>query len=213
MSSKIEGAFEKTTKFSIKIWLKRILIRQLKRTINQCKISYVRKNTFFFCKNVLIYTINNIAMVSEIIISKFSCILKMMTSNTFPKPQPDSASYGAENLDSLPSPTCHISCGACHMSGVTCNLYFIFIFFVQHGLVSGWRVCYQRGLPRLVNRPGVASAVLQTPLWLINWLTKESNKKKSSFFWTLSKSGLDPPPHFGHPWGNFCIGPFWTPVR
>ena len=26
-----------------------------------------------------------------------------------------------------------------------------------------WRVCYQRGLPRLVNRPGVAGAVLQTP--------------------------------------------------
>ena len=41
------------------------------------------------------------------------------------------------------------------------------------------------------------------------------SKKKASFFWTLSKSGLDPPPHFGHckvtfvsahfgqPWGNF----------
>ena len=32
-------------------------------------------------------------MVLEIIISKFSCILKMMTSNTFSEPQPDSASY------------------------------------------------------------------------------------------------------------------------
>ena len=32
-------------------------------------------------------------MVLEIIISKFSCILKMMSRNTFPAPQPDSASY------------------------------------------------------------------------------------------------------------------------
>ena len=47
ISSKIERAFEKTTKFSIKIRLKRTLIRQLKRTINQCKISYMRQNTFF----------------------------------------------------------------------------------------------------------------------------------------------------------------------
>ena len=35
MSSKIEPAFEKTTKFSMKIRLKRTIIRQLKRTINQ----------------------------------------------------------------------------------------------------------------------------------------------------------------------------------
>ena len=52
----------------------------------------MRKNTFF-CKHVLIYTINNISMVLEIIIIKFSCILKMMSRNTFPEPQPDSASY------------------------------------------------------------------------------------------------------------------------
>ena len=36
---------------------------------------------------------NNICMVLEIIIIKFSCILKMMSKNTFPEPQPDSASY------------------------------------------------------------------------------------------------------------------------
>ena len=36
-------------------------------------------------------------MVLEINISKFSCILKMMTSNTFPEPQPDSASYLPED--------------------------------------------------------------------------------------------------------------------
>ena len=50
------------------------------------------KNTFF-CKNVLLYTINNNSRVLEIIISKLSCILKMMFRNTFPEPQPDSASY------------------------------------------------------------------------------------------------------------------------
>ena len=37
---------------------------------------------------------NNISMVLEIIIIKFSCILKLMSRNTFPEPQPDSASYG-----------------------------------------------------------------------------------------------------------------------
>ena len=35
-------------------------------------------------------------MVLEIIIIKFSCILKMMSRNTFPEPQPDSASYHCE---------------------------------------------------------------------------------------------------------------------
>ena len=52
----------------------------------------MRQNTFF-SKNVLLYTINNISMVFKIIISYFSCILKMMYNNTFPEPQPDSASY------------------------------------------------------------------------------------------------------------------------
>ena len=32
-------------------------------------------------------------MVLEIIIIKLSCILKMMSRNTFPEPQPDSALY------------------------------------------------------------------------------------------------------------------------
>ena len=38
--------------------------------------------------------------VLEIIISKFSCILKMTSKNTFPQPQPDSAS-----LHTSPGPT------------------------------------------------------------------------------------------------------------
>ena len=93
MNFKIERAFDKTTKFSIKIRVKMRLIRQLKMTINQCKISCRRKNIFIFCKNVFLYTIINRYMVLQIIISKFSCILKMMSRNTFPEPQPDSASY------------------------------------------------------------------------------------------------------------------------
>ena len=39
---------------------------------------------------------------------------------------------------------CHVSGVTCHMSGVTCH------FFLQSGEASRLRVCYQRGLPRLV---------------------------------------------------------------
>ena len=41
----------------------------------------------------MLYTLNNISIVLEIIVSKYSCILKRMSRNTFPEPQPDSASY------------------------------------------------------------------------------------------------------------------------
>ena len=90
MRSKIELAFEKSTKFPIKIRLKRTIIRQQKMTINQCKKNFMRNS---FCKNVLLCTINTISMVLEMIIIKFSCILKTMFRNTIPEPQPDSASY------------------------------------------------------------------------------------------------------------------------
>ena len=48
--------------------------------------------------------------------------------------------------------TCHVSRVTCHMLHVTCNIFFIFIFifFLQSGEAYRWRVCYQRGLPRLV---------------------------------------------------------------
>ena len=55
--------------------------------------------------------------------------------------------------------TCHVSHVKCHQSHVTCHvshvrlllLYiYIFIFFGQSGEASQGRVCYQRGLPRLV---------------------------------------------------------------
>ena len=69
--------------------------------------------------------------------------------------------------------TCHVSHVTCHMSHVTCHLshvkIFVLTFFIiiitrniyilffnplkknlQSGGASRWRVCYQRGLPRLV---------------------------------------------------------------
>ena len=61
--------------------------------------------------------------------------------------------------------TCHVSHVTCHMSRVTCHVShvkntFFYNFFKkknyttknigQSGGASRWRVCYQRGLPRLV---------------------------------------------------------------
>ena len=49
----------------------------------------------------------------------------------------------------------------CHVSHVP---YFNFLIFLQSDEASRRRVCYQRGLLRLVfNRPGLAGAVLQSP--------------------------------------------------
>ena len=44
--------------------------------------------------------------------------------------------------------TCNVSRVTCHVSNVTCH--FFFFFFGQSGEAYRWRVCYQRGLPRLV---------------------------------------------------------------
>ena len=43
----------------------------------------------------------------------------------------------------------HMSRVTCHVSRVTCHIFFSF-FFRQSGEAYRWRVCYQRGLPRLV---------------------------------------------------------------
>ena len=62
-----------------------------------------------------------------------------------------------------PHVKCHVSCVRCHMSGVTCHVsgvkcnYYIYIFF--------WKVVecvLSMGPPHVVNRPGVAGAVLYT---------------------------------------------------
>ena len=49
--------------------------------------------------------------------------------------------------------TCHVSRVMYHMSHVMCQISHDFnfnFFFGQSGETSRWRVCYQRGLPRLV---------------------------------------------------------------
>ena len=51
---------------------------------------------------------------------------------------------------------CHVSHVTCHVSRVTCHvshviyLFIFYLFFGQSGEAYRWRVCYQRGLPRLV---------------------------------------------------------------
>ena len=48
----------------------------------------------------------------------------------------------------------------CHLSRVTCHMSLLFSFFFgQSGGAYRWRVCYQRGLPRLVfGQRGEASS-------------------------------------------------------
>ena len=52
--------------------------------------------------------------------------------------------------------TCHVSHVTCHLSNVTCQIFFL---VGQSGEASQGRVCYQRGLPRLVyigaSKPGL----------------------------------------------------------
>ena len=46
--------------------------------------------------------------------------------------------------------TCHVSHVTCHMSHVKKNIYIYFFLNGKSGEASRSRVCYQRGLPRLV---------------------------------------------------------------
>ena len=46
--------------------------------------------------------------------------------------------------------SCQVSGVRCQVSGVTCHFFLFLYFFWQIGGASRWRVCYQRGLPRLV---------------------------------------------------------------
>ena len=45
---------------------------------------------------------------------------------------------------------CHVSGVTCQVSGVMCQVSHVSFFLGQSGEASRWRVCYQRGLPRLV---------------------------------------------------------------
>ena len=59
-----------------------------------------------------------------------------------------------------PPQTCHVSCVMCQVSRVTCHVshvtchmsHILFFFFGQSGEAYRWRVCFQRGLPRLVEQ-------------------------------------------------------------
>ena len=61
--------------------------------------------------------------------------------------------------------TCHVSHVTCHMSHFFFFLFFFFFFFGQSGEAYWWRVCYQRGLPRL--------NVVKTPLYKGNVITQK----------------------------------------
>ena len=87
-SSKIERAFEKTNKIYHQNRAKRDIYAATVRTINQCQSLH-----HIYCKNALLCIVNNLSVVLEIIIRKFSYCLKMMFRNTFPEHQPHSASY------------------------------------------------------------------------------------------------------------------------
>ena len=53
--------------------------------------------------------------------------------------------------------TCQVSGVRCHMSGL---FSFLFFFFGQSGGACLWRVCYQRGLPRLIFLLIVSSFII-----------------------------------------------------
>ena len=63
---------------------------------------------------------------------------------------------------------CHVSRVTCHVSRVTCRMFFFIYFlffyptkFFKSGGAHRWRVCYQRGLPRLVSQ----ASLLPLPLY------------------------------------------------
>ena len=80
LSSKIKRAFEKITRKMTLIW-------QLIGPWINVKFLIWKKH-IFFCKNELLFSINNLSLVLEIIISWFSYSYKIMSRNTFPKLTP-----------------------------------------------------------------------------------------------------------------------------
>ena len=63
MDSIIERAFEKTSNIFYQNMAKKDIYQATIRTINQCKISYMRKKTHFCCKNILLCIIMNLPVV------------------------------------------------------------------------------------------------------------------------------------------------------
>ena len=77
--------------------------------------------------------------------------------------------------------TCHVSRVMCHVSPVTCKKFLLFSYIKkerlppekigQSGGASRWRVCYQRGLPRLVLK-------MFRELLPHTWLKKQQKEKE-----------------------------------
>ena len=97
-----------------------------------------------------------------------------------------------------PLTTCHVSCVMCHVSCVRCQVshvmchawHFFFFFFRQSGGASRWRVCYQRGLPRLVLQYTLVAIPNCTPLLhKIMVIVKTSGDCRQSNF-PLSRTNL-----------------------
>ena len=79
-----------------------------------------------------------------------------------------------------PGVTCQVSGVMCHMSGVTCQVSGVMckIFFLQSGWASRWRVCYQRGLPRIVFF-GMASRRWFNFVVIMRWLLVDRDLYKA----------------------------------
>ena len=61
---------------------------------------------------------------------------------------------------------CHMSCVTCHVSHVSCHMLRIsFSFFRQSVGASRWTVCYQRDLPRLVQKMDQRSQYSDKPAY------------------------------------------------
>ena len=80
---------------------------------------------------------------------------------------------------------CHMSHVMCHMSRVMCHF-----FFGQIGEAYRWRVCYQRGLPRLVHAQPPVDIFLFTKCFFLPTIILKKNffflfaqKKSNTFFY------------------------------
>ena len=86
---------------------------------------------------------------------------------------------------------CHVSRVTCHLLPVTCHMSHDFFYFFtlkkvgQSGATSWWRVCYQRGLPRLV-------CIMDIILTISNAWFRDCSQIISAIFWGV----WTPIPHF-----------------
>ena len=94
---------------------------------------------------------------------------------------------------------CHVSWVTCHLSHVTCPKFFTNIFYAkkypleeieQNGGASRWRVCYQRGLPRLVLKPFIRAELNSWNILTI----REAFRKNTIESVSMLIPPLDPPP-------------------